>query len=481
MTVPPLRPGDPRRLGDYELLGVLGEGGQGVVYQGRAPSGELVAVKVLRGPVDEPLRERLRRELSAVRRVAMFCTAQVLDARTDDARPYVVSEYVAGPSLQQRVREQGPLTGGALERLAVGTASALAAIHAAGIVHRDFKPANVILGPDGPRVVDFGIARPVDTETATTGVVGTPAYLAPEQLNGQALPASDVFAWAGTMVFAATGRPAFPEREIPFLLHRIVTGEPDLSGVPESWLPLLRACLAKDPAARPTSQNLMVRLVNPAAEAVPTAHLTAPAERPEAARRGPRRAPALAAAGTALAVLAALLIWIVSRPDDPSGAKRPGTAGGTTTTSQPPAPGQTQGGQAGGPSSTARPQGDEFGHDERAEVPLPASWNGNWGGLIRGRVSGDDWSGEMGAGFSAGARLAEVVIFDEASPSEYECFTGNSAVTKADESTVELTLHCGDPKDDRVKVRARITRLSEDEARVRLRSPAYEADGYLRK
>ncbi|QXJ24768.1 protein kinase [Actinomadura graeca] len=265
MPVLPLDRDDPRSAGDYRLTGRLGEGGQGVVYLGEGPSGERVAVKMLK-TTDSAARARFAREMRAAQQVAAFCTAAVLDSSADGELPYVVSEFIDGPSLQQRVQEHGPLRGGELERLAVNTASALAAIHGAGIVHRDLKPANVLLGPDGPRVVDFGIARAIDAETHTQ-LVGTPAYFAPEWLDGHPpTDRSDVFAWAGTMVFAATGHPPFgPTTSVAATMHRIANGAPDLGGVPPSLLPLLAECLAKDPAGRPAARELMVRLVDPSA------------------------------------------------------------------------------------------------------------------------------------------------------------------------------------------------------------------------
>ncbi|MFI6520128.1 serine/threonine-protein kinase [Spirillospora sp. NPDC050679] len=259
----PLEPDDPPAIGRYRLTGRLGEGGQGVVYLGEGASGEHVAVKVLK-TTDGAARARFAREMAAARRVAPFCTAAVLDSSADAPLPYVVSEFIDGPSLQQRVAERGPLRGGDLQRLAVNTASALAAVHGAGIVHRDLKPANVLLGPDGPRVVDFGIARAIDAETHTQ-LVGTPSYFAPEWLAGHPpTAASDVFAWAGTMVFAATGRPPFGRTGgLPAIMHRIANEPPDLAGVPPSLHGLLVQCLDKDPARRPTARDLMVRLVDP--------------------------------------------------------------------------------------------------------------------------------------------------------------------------------------------------------------------------
>lgn len=277
----PLEADDPERIGAYRLIGRLGEGGQGVVYLGEAPDGRRVAIKVLKTTSPSAL-ARFAREMEAAKRVAPFCTAAVLESSTTGRYPYVVSEYVEGPSLQRRVQEQGPLTGGDLDRLMVNTASALTAIHGAGIVHRDLKPANVLLGPDGPRVVDFGIARAVDAETATQ-MVGTPAYFAPEWLRGEPpTPASDVFAWAGTMVYAATGRPPFGGGgDIPALLHRIADEPPDLSGVPERVRGLLAECLEKDPARRPTARSLLIRLADPSAgPQEPSAAEQAPPARP---------------------------------------------------------------------------------------------------------------------------------------------------------------------------------------------------------
>ncbi|MGI5322570.1 serine/threonine-protein kinase [Actinomadura nitritigenes] len=281
MPALPLVPDDPREIGRYRLTGRLGEGGQGVVYLGEGPSGERVAVKVLKH-ADARARERFAREMAAARRVAPFATAAVLDSSAEGPLPYVASEFVDGPSLQERVADGGPLRGGDLQRLAVNTASALAAIHAAGIVHRDLKPANVLLGPDGPRVVDFGIARAIDAETRTQ-MVGTPAYFAPEWLRD--LPPtvkSDVFAWAGTMVFAATGRPPFGGGvTVEAMMHRIATADPDLTGVPDALRPLLSECLAKDPDRRPSSRDLAMRLIDPTSR--PAADIT----RPQAPYPGP--------------------------------------------------------------------------------------------------------------------------------------------------------------------------------------------------
>ncbi|MEU9830964.1 serine/threonine-protein kinase [Streptosporangium sp. NPDC048047] len=269
--VHPPEPGDPTVLGPYRVIGRIGEGGQGAVYLAEPAeppgtgSGLRVAVKLYHARVGgEPsMHDDLVREAELAKRVARFCTAQVLDFGLYGMRPYLVSEYVPGPSLQHVVVTEGPRSGSALERLAVGTATALVALHDAGVVHRDFKPQNVLLGPDGPRVIDFGIARSLAaTGTMTSGIVGTPAYMAPEQLDASepGLPL-DVFAWASTMAFAATGRPPFGNDSIPAIINRILNEEPVLDGIEQPLLDLLRECLAKDPARRPTAQQILARLV----------------------------------------------------------------------------------------------------------------------------------------------------------------------------------------------------------------------------
>ncbi|MEU6716109.1 serine/threonine-protein kinase [Nonomuraea sp. NPDC046802] len=254
----PLSSVDPTQVNAFRLSNVLGRGGQGSVYLGQDAAGTQVAVKVLHAQMgDAETHRRFMREAEAARRVAPFCTARVLDVGVSDGRPYIVSEFITGPSLERLVRGEGGRFGSGLERLAVTTLTALAAIHRAGIVHRDFKPSNVIMGPEGPVVIDFGIARALD-QTATSSVMGTPAFMAPEQFAGGVVgPAVDLFSWAGTMVFAATGQQAFKGDTMPALMHAILTTEPDLSGVPEGLRPLLARCLAKNPEVRPGAEELL--------------------------------------------------------------------------------------------------------------------------------------------------------------------------------------------------------------------------------
>ncbi|TDD89136.1 DUF4389 domain-containing protein [Actinomadura rubrisoli] len=263
----PLEQDEPRVLGPYRLLGRLGRGGMGTVYLGAEPTGRRVAVKVVnRELAGEPaFLARFRREVTAARRVHRFCTAPVLDAELDQDPPYIVTEYIDGPSLEKAVQERGPLPGSDLEGLAVGVATALAAIHGAGIVHRDLKPANVLLSSTGPRVIDFGIARALDAAdgpTRTGQFVGTPSYIAPELLRGEAVEqASDVFSWGCVVAYAGTGRPPFQGKTVAETFHRIGSEEPVLDGLDPRLRTIVAGALSKDPSARPTARELLSRLV----------------------------------------------------------------------------------------------------------------------------------------------------------------------------------------------------------------------------
>ena len=413
MPPKPLETGDPQTVGRFELLARLGEGGQGIVYLGRGPGAgeERVAVKILRSTADASVLERLARELDAIHAVQPFVTARVIEASTEGERRYIVSEFIDGPSLQERVDTRGPLPEGELQRLAVGTATALTAIHGAGVVHRDFKPANVLLGPDGPRVVDFGIARLIDVATMTSGVIGTPSYISPEQLSG-ARPTSavDIFAWAVTMVYAATGRPAFSGDSVMAVMHRILTEQPDITGVPASLFPVLRDCLNKDPLARPNARDLLLRLIDPsqpAAPAVPaipgqpartgplpqddgpvrTAPVPAwtgptgsqygpvPLTGPEPGPRRSRRGPILAAGGAALAVAVIAVVVLLLTQGSPARTPAAGASSSPALSISAATVSISAAGQASTPASAST-----SGAARPAGSTIPAAFAGTWSG-----------------------------------------------------------------------------------------------------
>jgi peptide/nickel transport system substrate-binding protein len=371
----PLAASDPAEIGGYRLLRRLGEGGMGVVYLAEAaapqatpatpaapapaapaqapakasadapatPPARKVALKVIRPQLaaHREFRDRFRSEVRLASKVARFCTAPILDSDTEADQPYVVAEYVDGPTLGEVVREHGPLSGSELHALGIGVSSALTAIHRAGVVHRDLKPGNVLLSRFGPRVIDFGIARATDaiTHLTNTGsLIGTPAYMAPEQLHGEPLtPATDVFAWGAVMAFAGTGRQPFgtaPEA----IMYRITLGEPDLDGLDPHLLDPVRAALHKDPAKRPTAQQLLDTLhagpeqptlsaepastqkfttlpVTPGNPSVPATHA------PSAA--GPKRARRTLWAGGAVALLAVAGITVAATLHRPDTGRKP--------------------------------------------------------------------------------------------------------------------------------------------------------------
>ncbi|MFJ9564671.1 serine/threonine-protein kinase [Streptomyces fuscichromogenes] len=265
-----LGPGDPQHIGRYRLLARLGAGGMGHVYLARSERGRTVAVKLVRAELaeHEEFRERFRQEVRNAQRVGGFWTAPVLDADTEAAVPWVATGYVAGPSLQRVVEhDHGPLPERSVRILAAGLAHALGNIHAAGIVHRDLKPSNVMLTIEGPRVIDFGIARALETLpgeglTQTGSLLGSPGFMAPEQVRGDRItPACDVFCLGSVLAYAATGRVPFGSTEggAHALMFRIAQEEPDLSGLPEDIADVVRDCLRKDPQARPTLDAILTR------------------------------------------------------------------------------------------------------------------------------------------------------------------------------------------------------------------------------
>lgn len=272
----PLRPGDPQRIGGYRLLRRLGGGGMGQVFLGRSRGGRLVAVKLMRPELadgDPQFRHHFAQEVAAARKVGGFYTAQVVDADPEADPPWLVTDYIRGLSLYDAVHTQGPLPARALSTLVAGLAEGLSAIHASGLVHRDLKPGNVILAEDGPRIIDFGIARALDaTRHASTLAIGTPGYMSPEQAVSRADhevpdpvgPASDVFALGATLVFAATGHGPFGAGRPDAVVYRLVHEEPDLRDLPGDLVPLASACLAKSPGNRPTIDEVLDRVTSSA-------------------------------------------------------------------------------------------------------------------------------------------------------------------------------------------------------------------------
>ena len=269
----PLRPDDPETVGGFRIVGRVGTGGMGTVYAGLPGKGSgrvfsrsaYTAVKVIREDLteDPDFHRRFTREIRLLRRVRSRTIPEFLGSGRGPDGPWLATEFVPGLSLSTHVRRHGPLPPNLLLGLATGVAEALCVVHSAGIVHRDLKPGNVVLGVDGPKVLDFGIARAVD-ETALTrtgGLVGTPGWTAPEVLRGTpATPAADLFAWGGLVVFAATGRGPFGSDSTDSLIHRVLHQPPDLTGVPESLLPLVTAALDRDPGQRPTASRLVAAL-----------------------------------------------------------------------------------------------------------------------------------------------------------------------------------------------------------------------------
>ncbi|HTX26667.1 MAG TPA: protein kinase [Streptosporangiaceae bacterium] len=294
-----LQRGDPASVGGYVLLGRLGAGGMGQVFLGVSPSGRRVAVKLIH-PVHAGtghFRERFAREVAAARRVGGFHTAPVVDADPHAATPWMVTAYIEGPSLQQAIGWHGPLPPGGVRALGAGLSEGLAAIHAHGLVHRDLKPGNVIMAEDGPRIIDFGIARAIGATALTSAgaVVGTFAYMSPEQVRGDpVMPPSDVFSLGSVLAFAATGRPPFGTDTAATVMFRIVSQPPDLAGLADQDLrALIEACLAKSPEDRPSVAAVLAALLG-RAPLPPVTPRPAPApdgHDPLAGARAPRVPP----------------------------------------------------------------------------------------------------------------------------------------------------------------------------------------------
>ncbi len=265
MAMMRLRREDPRVVGSFRLHRRLGAGGMGVVYLGSDRRGQRVALKVIRPDLaeDQEFRSRFAREVSAARRIRGGCTARLVAADLEAERPWFATQYVPGPSLHDKVAEEGPLPAAEVAAIGAALSEGLVAVHEAGVVHRDLKPSNILLSPKGPRIIDFGIAWATGASTLTHvgTAVGSPGFLAPEQVRGAAVtPATDVFALGATLAYASTGDSPFGHGSSEVMLYRVVHEEPQLRGVPGALAPLVRACLAKDPEQRPTTLQLSLRL-----------------------------------------------------------------------------------------------------------------------------------------------------------------------------------------------------------------------------
>jgi predicted Ser/Thr protein kinase len=337
------QPHDPAMVGSFAIQGRLGRGAMGAVYLARSPGGRLVAVKVVRDELagDSGFRARFAREIDAARKVSGAFTAAVVDADPDAERPWLATEYLPGPTLQKAIETSGPLSPAGVQSLASGLAEALMAIHASGVVHRDLKPSNIVLTDNGPRVIDFGIARALEEAslTATGMVIGTPGYLSPEQITGTGIgPASDLFALGAVLVFAASGRGPFATGNPASMLHRIVNEHPHIPPLPGPLHDVVRRCLARDPVQRPTPLEILRALGPPA----PTALLVPPTlVLPPATKLLPPTEDALGAAGTGGP---ASVGWPtgVDGPPWPGGAAgtgAPASAGWSAGVHGPPGPG----------------------------------------------------------------------------------------------------------------------------------------------
>ncbi|MFH9553136.1 serine/threonine-protein kinase [Streptomyces sp. NPDC017435] len=353
----------PEYAGHYRLDERLGSGGMGVVHLARSTSGMKVAVKVVHAQFarDAEFRGRFRQEVAAARRVSGAFTAPVVDADPEAERPWMATLFIPGPTLAEQVKRNGPMRSGELRRLMAGLAEALRDIHRVGVVHRDLKPSNVLLAEDGPKVIDFGISRPKDSElrTETGKLIGTPPFMAPEQFRRprEVGPAADIFALGSVMVHAATGRGPFDSDSPYVVAYQVVHDEPDLTGVPGNLAPLVVRCLAKEPEDRPTPDELMRELRSVAASYdtqafIPSQRVLEETEEAAAAETGAapagsgpapepvgatsggrRRRTALAAAALVVALSGGAVLATQMPGEDGTGKDARGTAGGSHSAS----------------------------------------------------------------------------------------------------------------------------------------------------
>ena len=378
----PLRPHDPDRVGPYRLAGRLGAGGMGVVYAGLGADGHRVAIKVVRPDLayDPDFRDRFSREVSLLDRVRGRCVARVVDADPGGALPWFATEYLPGPTLDRRIARSGPMSGDELHGLATGLAEALVALHSRGVVHRDLKPSKLILAPDGPKVVDFGIARALDETTMTrTGVIlGSSGWISPEHYRGEAVgPPADVYAWGLIVYFAATGRLPYGSGRPEVIAARVLNTALDPGDLPDRYRATLERALAKDPAVRPSSSDLLSAVAAPLGHEDPLTAATAFLDRTwaipsgpddpaweHARRRSSRRRTYLLGGGVAAAaaVVAGLLVLLPTGSIFAHAGSRSASPGARTPASSTAAP------------TPAELHGSRIRNDSGLSYVVPTGW-----------------------------------------------------------------------------------------------------------
>ncbi|MFI0239474.1 serine/threonine-protein kinase [Streptomyces sp. NPDC016845] len=382
MAMMRLRREDPRVVGSFRLHRRLGAGGMGVVYLGSDRRGQRVALKVIRPDLaeDQEFRSRFAREVSAARRIRGGCTARLVAADLEADRPWFATQYVPGPSLHDKVAEEGPLPASDVAAVGAALSEGLVAVHEAGVVHRDLKPSNILLSPKGPRIIDFGIAWATGASTLTHvgTAVGSPGFLAPEQVRGAAVtPATDVFSLGATLAYTAMGDSPFGHGSSEVMLYRVVHEEAQLHGVPDALAPLLRACLAKDPEERPSTLQLSLRLKEIAArEAQGLGEARPPAPRSEADRPTGRLAESYADQHTQRSTQRS------TQRRTQSGTPAPRTGNGRNTDGRTGGNGRNGSGRTGGgsgPRSTASRSGNR---------PAPRSGTGRTAPRTNSRTNG---------------------------------------------------------------------------------------------
>jgi hypothetical protein len=416
-------------VGPYRLLGRLGAGGMGQVYLARSPGGRAVAVKVIRPELteDRGFRDRFAHEVAAAREVSGIFTAPVIDADPAAQVPWMATAYVPGPSLAAAVKRQGPLPAHSVLVLGAGLAEGLQAIHAAGLVHRDLKPSNVLLAADGPRVIDFGISRAIGRPVLTTAgvVMGSPGYMSPEQALGREIGRpTDVFSLGAVLAFAASGHNPFGGGPAPTLMYRVVHEAPDLSRTPSGLWALLDACLAKDPAARPTTNDLLrhlsrsVDLLTPG-WLPPSVAAELIRYRPAAAVRA--AAPVAREAGRTASDPAAspVPVW---RPAPPAGS-------GPLSVGSAAGPASATGSQAG-------PAGSQAGPGAYDPVTRRAGDRAGESAPVRSRRPGRLWLAAAGVGTTAMAVVAALIL---SSPGQAKPRTGLSPTPASSHTTAAFT------------------------------------------